>query len=91
VAGLGGQLRACHAAELSFVFDTLAAAEPMNGPDAPQDVADAMHGAWVAFATTGDPGWERYGDTRTVRTFGTSSGTVTDPRGDTRELWTGVR
>jgi para-nitrobenzyl esterase len=54
-------------------------------------VADDMHGAWVAFATTGDPGWGRYGDARTVRRFGTSTGTTTDPRGYIRELWTGVR
>ena len=91
VPALGGQLGACHAAEIGFVFDSLAAAVRMNGPDAPQELADAMHGAWVAFAGTGDPGWERYGDARNVRTFGTSTATVTDPRGDTRELWTGVR
>lgn len=91
VAGLGGQMRACHAAELGFVFDTLAASEGMNGPDAPQELADAMHSAWVAFGTTGDPGWERYGAARNVRSFGTAVETVADPRGDTRELWTGLR
>jgi para-nitrobenzyl esterase len=91
VPALGGQMGACHAAEIGFVFDTLAAAEPMNGPDAPQALADAMHGAWVAFATSGDPGWERYGDARNVRRFATTVATEADLRGDTRELWTGVR
>lgn len=91
VPALGGQLGACHAAELGFVFDTLAAAEQLNGPDAPQALADAMHGAWVAFAGSGDAGWERYGDARNVRRFATTVETVADPRGDTRELWAGLR
>ena len=34
--------------------------EPLLGADPPQALADAMHGAWVAFAATGDPGWPRY-------------------------------
>ncbi|MEU3725511.1 carboxylesterase/lipase family protein, partial [Streptomyces sp. NPDC031705] len=55
VPGLG----ACHALELGFVFDTLGVPEStwLAGPDAPQALADEMHGAWVRFATTGDPGW----------------------------------
>ena len=82
---------ACHAAELGFVFDTLVASAPLNGPDAPQPLADAMHGAWVAFAGSGDPGWERYGDARNVRRFAEAVETVVDPRGATRELWAGLR
>ncbi|MGI5131516.1 carboxylesterase/lipase family protein [Pseudonocardia sp. CA-107938] len=89
--GLDGRLGACHAVELPFVFDTLAAAEAMNGPDAPQELADTVHGAWVAFASGRDPGWARYGDARTVRTFGAATETADDPRGATRELWAGVR
>ncbi|MEU3912902.1 carboxylesterase family protein [Streptomyces sp. NPDC029721] len=55
VPGLG----ACHALELGFVFDTLGLPESswLAGPDAPQALADEMHGAWVRYATTGDPGW----------------------------------
>ncbi|MGB8861300.1 MAG: carboxylesterase/lipase family protein, partial [Ilumatobacteraceae bacterium] len=64
----GGLLGACHALELPFVFNTLASplAAMFAGPEAPQGVADAMHGAWVAFASTGNPGheglpaWPRY-------------------------------
>lgn len=52
VEGLG----ACHAMELSFVFDTLAASARFAGPNPPQRVADDMHGAWVRFAKTGNPG-----------------------------------
>jgi para-nitrobenzyl esterase len=91
VPALGGRLGACHAAELGFVFDTLAAGAPLNGPDAPQALADAVHAAWVAFAGSGDPGWAPYGEARTVRVFGETVTTATDPRPATRELWTGVR
>ena len=52
-----GALGACHALELVFVFNNLAdpAAAYMCGDNAPQNVADAMHQAWVAFVKTGDP------------------------------------
>jgi para-nitrobenzyl esterase len=65
-------LGACHALELGFVFDNgnLPDSAKLAGDGAPQDLADAMHGAWVRFATTGDPGWEPWGATRPVRVFG---------------------
>ncbi|KFU78550.1 para-nitrobenzyl esterase [Amycolatopsis lurida] len=60
---LNGRLGAAHTVELPFVFDV--AGEPwlhgeagLLGPDpAPEGLAARMHGAWVAFARTGDPGW----------------------------------
>lgn len=55
--------------EIPYVFDHLADAERLTGPDAPQAVADAMHGAWVAFAKTGDPGWAPYLSQDTVQRF----------------------
>lgn len=63
---LGGRLGATHTVELPFVFDL--ADEPwlhgdtgLLGPDpAPAGLAARVHGAWVAFATTGDPGWASY-------------------------------
>ncbi|MFF2526237.1 carboxylesterase/lipase family protein [Streptomyces liangshanensis] len=73
----GGRLGACHSAELGFVFDRLRdpVYAPMLGEDAPQGVADAMHGAWVEFARTGDPGWRPYDrDTRTTMVFGAGAG-----------------
>ncbi|MGY1711617.1 carboxylesterase/lipase family protein [Geodermatophilus sp. SYSU D00758] len=91
---LGGRLGACHALEIAFAFDTLGAegVEPMAGPAAPQDLADAMHAAWVAFVRDGDPGWPPY-DTaqRPVQVFGLPGGVVADPRPQQRELWEGVR
>ncbi|MGW7435392.1 carboxylesterase/lipase family protein [Streptomyces sp. NPDC054849] len=68
VPGLG----ACHALELGFVFDTLAAPEAswLAGPDAPQELADEMHAAWVRFAVTGDPGWEAWNGDGPPKVFG---------------------
>ncbi|MEV8328203.1 carboxylesterase family protein [Kitasatospora sp. NPDC056731] len=63
---LGGRLGAAHTVELPFVFDV--ADEPwlhgdtgLLGPEpAPAGLAARVHSAWVAFAGTGDPGWEAY-------------------------------
>jgi len=90
-SALGGKLGACHALELGFVFDTLTASGGLTGNAPPQELADAMHRAWVAFAASGDPGWGSYGEQRHVRRFAGRVETVTDPRGETRELWTGIR
>jgi para-nitrobenzyl esterase len=90
----GGRLGACHALELAFTFDNLALPEQhvFTGPDAPQSLADAMHGAWVRFARDGDPGWPAYDlDRRPVQDFGEQVRLRTDPRGALRALWDGIR
>ena len=90
----GGRLGACHASELPFVFDNLREGgfAPLLGPDLPQQLADAVHGAWVAFATGGDPGWPGYDTaTRTTMHFDTESGPRKDPRPEERTLWDGHR
>ena len=69
---LGGLLGAAHTVELPFVFDL--ADEPwlhgdsgLLGPDpAPPGLARRVHGAWVAFAGTGAPGWPAYDPQRPV-------------------------
>jgi para-nitrobenzyl esterase len=58
----GGPYGACHAVELPFVFEQTglpALRDPAGllGPDIPVGLAAEVHGAWVRFATTGDPGW----------------------------------
>jgi carboxylesterase type B len=88
-----GRLGACHGLEIPFVFDMLGSGtEPLMVNDPPQQLADKMHAAWVAFATNGDPGWPKYDLTRqaTVR-FDVTSEVVDDPRSAERELWEGVR
>jgi carboxylesterase type B len=88
-----GRLGACHALEIAFVFDTLGyGTEPLLGTDPPQQLADTMHAAWVAFATNGDGGWPTYDlSRRTTMRFDTTSEVVDDPRSAERALWEGIR
>jgi para-nitrobenzyl esterase len=89
----GGRLGACHGIDVPFVFDTLPAGDnPLLGPNPPRKLAAAMHGAWVSFAKTGDPGWPKFDLTRraTMR-FDTESEVVDDPLARERLVWEGVR
>jgi para-nitrobenzyl esterase len=87
---LGGSLGSCHALEIPFAWNSLI---PQSegftgaGPEA-EALAREMHAAWVAFATSGDPGWAGYKEgRRATRVFGPGSGTVDDPMQARRELW----
>ncbi|GAA3541811.1 carboxylesterase family protein [Amycolatopsis ultiminotia] len=87
-------LGACHALELPFVFDNLddPAFKPFVGENPPQQVADAMHKAWIDFATNGDPGWPAYTPQhRIAMRFDTESASTVDDRADERALWNGRR
>ena len=88
-----GLFGACHGGEIPFVFDTLGnETEPLWGADPPQQLADTMHAAWVAFATNGDCGWPKYAlSRRTTMRFDMRSEVVDDPRSTERALWEGVR
>jgi para-nitrobenzyl esterase len=92
-----GGLGAFHGLEVPFVFDTLGDPDvaALAGPAPPGALAKAMHGAWVAFASTGDPGWPSYASGRAVARFGWGADpgweVVEDPCGDLRELWDGIR
>lgn len=84
-------LRAAHAVELGFVFDDLGSADSLGlaGSTAPQELATAMHRAWVDFAATGSPGWEQWSTQRPVKTFdGGSNPVVFAPRDDERAALT---
>ncbi|MEU7002291.1 carboxylesterase family protein [Nonomuraea sp. NPDC046570] len=83
-------LGACHALEIGFVFDTLRTPGQLTlaGPDAPQELADAMHRAWIAFAESGDPGWPAWDATRPVMLFDQPGpAVVRGPRDDELSLW----
>ncbi|WP_235509690.1 carboxylesterase/lipase family protein [Terrabacter sp. Soil811] len=89
-------LGAVHALEVPFVFDTARGDTPLFGPllgaDPPQELARTMHSAWVAFASTGDPGWAAYDtDHRMTMRFDTPSAVVDDPRVWERAFWEGLR
>lgn len=66
-------LRAAHALELGFVFDTLTDAESqrLSGPDAPASLAAEMNADWVRFIATGDPGWPAFDERRLTRVYDT--------------------
>jgi para-nitrobenzyl esterase len=51
-----------HCVELPFAWDCIDGEniEANTGPNPPQQLADAAHGAWVAFIRDGDPGWPAY-------------------------------
>jgi len=89
-------LGAVHALEVPFVFDTARPDAPLFGPllgnDPPQELARTMHAAWIAFASTGDPGWPRYDlDDRATMRFDTTAEVLRDPRSWERAIWEGVR
>jgi len=86
-------LGACHGLEIPFAFDTLGnGTEPLLGNNPPQQLADTMHAAWVAFATGGDPGWPKYElSRRATMHFDTTSEVVDDPLSVERTLWEGQR
>ncbi|KAB1150178.1 carboxylesterase/lipase family protein [Streptomyces luteolifulvus] len=84
-------LGACHALELGFVFDTGDVPESarLAGEGAPQELADAMHGAWVRFAVDGDPGWRRWDASHPVQIFGDGGPyTAYGPRDPELAVWT---
>jgi para-nitrobenzyl esterase len=93
----GGRLGACHGLEIPFVFDTLDLGRDQMlggalGTHPPQRLADTVHGAWVAFATKGDPGWPRYDlDRRAVMRLDVTPTLMEDPYAGERALWAGMR
>ena len=89
-----GRLGACHALDIPFVFDALdnpGTSWIAGAERPPQQIADEMHAAWVAFARDGDPGWSPYLPERRVRRFSLPGETVTDPRPRQRQLWDNIR
>ncbi|MDZ5650277.1 carboxylesterase/lipase family protein [Nitrospirillum sp. BR 11828] len=91
--GYGGRLGAAHFVDVPFSFDALSSnqAKTFAGPNPPASLAEAMHGAWVAFAKTGNPGWPAYDlAARTTKRFDATSSLVNDPEKATRDLWRDV-
>lgn len=90
-----GRLGATHALEIPFVFDNLdkPGVDVFLGPgEPPQQVAQAMHEAWIAFVRDLDPGWQRYDlERRPTMKFDSTSELVMDPDGEEREAWEGLR
>jgi len=64
----GGDGLALHCSELPFTWDALGAerAAASVGEDPPQQLADAMHGAWVEFIRTHAAPWRAWDDGTSV-------------------------
>lgn len=94
---LGGRLKAGHAVELSFVFNTHENIRDFVGPgDGPARMAAQMHSAWVAFAKNGTPqapaipAWPQYDlARRQTMIFNLESRVEADPHADMRRLMVG--
>jgi para-nitrobenzyl esterase len=93
----GGALKATHALEIPFVFNTLQMPNTENftgsSPDR-QLVADQMHQAWINFARNGNPNtenlpeWPRYDVIeRSTMIFNIESTVVNDPNREERIIW----
>jgi para-nitrobenzyl esterase len=82
---------AAHCFDIPFAFDNLDAervADGLIGPGAPQALADEMHGAWVRFITSADPGWVPYtSDRRAAMRYDVPPAVVDDPLQAQRELF----
>ena len=96
----GGLIGAAHAVEIPFVFQLINdhRLHVLIGPDAPVELADAMHDAWVSFARTGTPSVAGIGTwpslpadagTRPVVLFDSTISLVDDPQPVTRRFWLG--
>lgn len=90
----GGKWGSPHSLDLAFVFDNVAKSESMVGTGpAPQQIADQMSAAWIAFARTGNPNddtlpaWPAFNNSsRATMVFDTKSRVENDYRGAERTL-----
>ncbi|QIS03964.1 carboxylesterase family protein [Nocardia brasiliensis] len=86
---------ASHSLDVLLVFGTLGVTEvrahPRAHPDAAEEltaVGDAMRADWLAFATTGDPGWAPYDSrSRTTRVYTGVPETQPYPEEPSRRIW----
>ena len=86
-----GRLGACHAIDVPFTFHTLDrnGVEMFTGTGTDRiAVADALSGAVLGFAATGQASWPTYHDaTRAVQRFDEHSEILLDPDASLRLLW----
>ncbi|MGP9683532.1 carboxylesterase/lipase family protein [Brachybacterium sp. AOP3-A1-3] len=69
-----------HCLDVPFFFDCLGSPigmDALTGPNPPQELADDVHAAAVAFIAGGDPGWEQYTEPgRSTQIFDTPTSQV---------------
>ena len=90
-----GQLKATHALEIPFCFNTLSAPGVdvfVGEGDLPQNVADEMHGIWTQFILGHEPPWPAYNmENRPTWHFDDVSSLVENGEQGLLEVWQGIR
>jgi para-nitrobenzyl esterase len=93
----GGRLKAHHAMDLPFVFDTTDVPDTTKGAPGARELATVMSATWVAFARNGSPenpaipSWPAYTlEERATMLFDANCRVVADPDRDARLLWTRI-
>ncbi|MGA9017225.1 MAG: carboxylesterase/lipase family protein [Acetobacteraceae bacterium] len=90
----GGRLKAPHALDVPFTFDTIDLTNATDRSEAAHRLATAMSGTWAAFAHTGVPEhasiprWPAYDlASRATLMLDAECRIENDPRSETRQLW----
>jgi para-nitrobenzyl esterase len=91
---LGGKLKAPHAMDVPFVFNTLDLTNATGGSADAQRLAETMSSVWAAFARNGRPdhasipAWPQYDPAvRATLMLDRQCRIENDPRGEERRLW----
>ena len=93
----GGHLKAPHALDVPFTFDTIDLTNATDRSAAAHGLAAAMSATWAAFAHAGVPDnaaiphWPAYdATTRSTLVLDAECRIENDPRGETRQLWQSI-
>jgi len=93
----GGRLKAPHAMDVPFTFDTLEHVGSTDRSPAAHELAARMSTTWIAFARTGKPDnpaiphWPAYNaQTRETMILNTNWSVIADPNRETRLLWQNI-
>jgi para-nitrobenzyl esterase len=91
---LSGKLKAPHAMDVPFAFNTLDLTNATGGSPEAQTVAETMSSVWASFARHGRPDhpaiplWPTYhAETRATLILDKTCRIENDPRGEARRLW----
>jgi para-nitrobenzyl esterase len=94
---LGGRMKAPHAMDVPFTFNTIDLTNATDGSDTARRLAETMSGVWAAFARNGVPDhpliphWPAYlVPQRATLLLDAECRIVNDPTGETRTLWQGI-
>jgi para-nitrobenzyl esterase len=89
-----GKMKAPHAMDVPFVFNTIDLTNATDGGEIARRLANTMSGVWAAFARNGEPDhpaiphWPAYQlSDRATLIFNSECRVESDPRGEARTLW----